>query len=210
MSVRWLLRAFVPNKARAKIRSWIYREAMKYKAPKMIWGFKDSTGAWRPRTRISDTVFFYHPERIEIDDNVFIWHYTILDGTGGIKIGEGAQIGAWVGIFTHSSHIAIRIYGNHYQEVPETEKKGYPIAPIIIGRYVFVGAGSKILPGISVGDGALIAAGAIVTKDVANFEVVSGNPAEVVGNTKEIDEKYLEDPQIFKWYTEWQNSQTTS
>lgn len=177
---------------------------MKYKAPKMIWGFKDSNGAWRPRTRISDTVFFYHPERIQIDDNVFIWHYTILDGTGGIKIGEGTQIGAWVGIFTHSSHIAIRIYGNHYQEVSESEKKGYPTTPVKIGKYVFVGAGAKILPGVTVGDGSLIAAGSIVTKDVGDFEIVSGNPAKVIGDTRELDKKYLEDPQVYKWYTEWQ------
>jgi acetyltransferase-like isoleucine patch superfamily enzyme len=204
VTIESLLRAFIPSRVKARIRSWLDREAMKYKPPKMIWGFKDSTGTWRPRTRISDTVFFYHREKIEIDDNVFIWHYTILDGTGGIKIGEGTQIGAWVGIFTHSSHVAIRIYGNHYQEVPENEKKGYPIAPVRIGKFVFVGASSKILPGISIGDGALISAGAIVTKDVANFDVVSGNPAEVVGNTRDIDKKYLEDPLINEWYTEWQ------
>jgi acetyltransferase-like isoleucine patch superfamily enzyme len=206
MTIKGLFRTFIPDKPKGMIKAWIHRKVMKYKAPRMIWGFKDCTGSRRPRTRISDTVFFYHPERIEIADNVFIWHYTILDGTGGIRIGEGSQIGAWVGIFTHSSHIAIRIYGNHYQEVPETEKQGYPIAPVQIGKYVFVGAGAKILPGVSIGDGALISSGAIVTKDVANFAVVSGNPAEVVGNTIEMDEKYLEDPQIREWYFEWQES----
>lgn len=174
------------------------------KTPRMVWGYQDSNGEWRSRTRISDTVFMNHPERIRIGDNVFVWHYTILDGTGELEIGEGSQIGAWVGIFTHSSHIAIRIYGNHYQEVPEQEKKGYPVSSVKIGKYVFVGAGAKILPGVTIGKGALVAAGAIVSKDVGECEIVSGNPAEVIGDTKKLDNSYLKDPQLMEWYNEWQ------
>lgn len=170
----------------------------------MVWGYRNSTGEWCPRTRISDTVFIYHPERITIADNAFVWHYSILDGTGGLDIGEGSQIGAWVGIFTHSSHIAIRIYGNHYQEVVEQEKKGYPIAGVQIGKYVFIGAGAKILPGVTIGDGSLISAGAIVTSNVGEFEIVAGNPAAVIGNTRKLDRKYLKDPQLLAWYEEWQ------
>jgi acetyltransferase-like isoleucine patch superfamily enzyme len=146
----------------------------------------------------------YHPERIRIADNVFVWHYAILDGTGGLEIGEGSQIGAWVGIFSHSSHIAIRIYGNHYQEVPEHEKKGYPISSVKIGKYVFIGAGAKILPGVTIGDGSLIAVGAVVNSDVGAFDIIAGNPAKVVGDTRRLDEKYLKDPQLFAWYEEWQ------
>ncbi len=170
----------------------------------MVWGYIDSTGEMRSRTRISDTVFMYHPERIRISDNVFVWHYTILDGTGGLEIGEGSQIGAWVGIFSHSSHIAIRIYGNHYQEIPEHEKKGYPIAGVKIGKYVFIGAGAKILPGIVIEEGSLISAGAVVNRNVGAFEIVAGNPAKVIGDTRRLDEKYLIDPQLLNWYEEWQ------
>jgi len=146
----------------------------------------------------------YYPERIRISDNVFVWHYTILDGTGGLEIGEGSQIGAWVGIFTHSSHIAIRIYGNHYQEIPEQEKQGYPTASVQIGKYVFIGAGAMILPGVTIGDGSLISTGAIVTRNVGKFEIVSGNPAKVIGDTRRLDEQYLKDPQLLAWYEEWQ------
>jgi len=116
----------------------------------------------------------------------------------------GSQIGAWVGIFTHSSHIAIRIYGNHYQEVPEQQKKGYPVSSVKIGKYVFIGAGAKILPGVTIGNGALVAAGSIVSKDVGEFEIVSGNPAEVIGDTKRLDKRYLKYPQLMEWYNEWQ------
>lgn len=199
-----ILKLIIPASVRRSMRYKMRESIRQFKAPKMVWGYLDSSGEWRSRTRISDTIFFYHPERIKVADNVFVWHYTILDGTGGLEIGEGSQIGAWVGIFTHSSHIAIRIYGNHYQEIPEFQKKGYPTTPVKIGKYVFVGAGAKILPGVTIGDGALISAGAIVSKEVADFQIVSGNPAEVIGDTRKLDKRYLNDPQLLEWYNEWQ------
>lgn len=191
------------------IKRWIRRRidiiTRQTNEPRMIWGYTNWGGEFRPRTRISNTVFMYHRERITIADNVFIWHFTIFDGTGGLEIGEGTQIGAWVGVFTHSSHIAIRIYGRHYQDVPEAEKKGYLISGVKVGNYVFIGAGAKILPGVTVGDGALISAGTVVNSDVGAFEIVAGNPAKAVGDTRTLDEKYLEDPQLRSWYEEWQN-----
>lgn len=176
----------------------------KLRAPHMLWGYYDPSGAWRPRTRISDSVFFYHPEKIFIEDNVFVWHYSILDGTGGLRIDKGTQIGAWVGIFTHSSHIAIRVYGEHYTEVAEYEKAAFLVAPVNIGRYVFIGAGAKILPGVTIGDGALISAGTIVNKDIAPFDIVAGNPFLVIGDTRSIDREFIRsDNNLLKWYNEW-------
>lgn len=199
-----ILKKIIPRFIKNYLNTSLSTILRKIKEPKMLWGYQDSSGIFRERTRISDTVFFYHPEKISIEDNVFIWHYTILDGTGGLKIGEGTQIGAWVGIFTHSSHIAIRLYGDHYQEIPESEKIGYPIKSVTIGKYVFIGAGSKVLPGVNISDGALISAGSVITKNVNKFEIVSGNPAKVIGDTKKIDKRYLNNPEIKKWYEEWQ------
>lgn len=204
MTIAKALRFFLPRPLRIYISETINRVLRNMKAPQMIWGYVDSTGELRARTRISDTVFMNHPERIKIADNVFIGHYTILDGTGGLEIGEGSQLAAWNGIYTHSSHIAIRIYGNHYHEVPEHNKKGYSIAKVKIGKYVFIGAGAKILPGVSIGDGALVSAGAIVNRNVGPFEFVAGNPAQVIGDTRRLDEEYLKDPQLLAWYEEWQ------
>jgi acetyltransferase-like isoleucine patch superfamily enzyme len=206
MNSKSLIKKIMPSPLKKIIRIRANAIIRKFKAPRMLLGFENHSGEYHEKTRISDTVYFYHPEAIRIDDNVFIWHYTILDGTGGLEIGEGTQIGAWVGIFTHSSHIAIRLYGMHYQNVPESEKIGYPIAPVKIGKYVFVGAGSKILPGVSLGNGALISAGSIVNRDVNAFDVVAGNPAKVIGNTKAMDDQYLKDPQFMSWYNEWCNT----
>ena len=202
--MRKLLRRLIPKSLRNKLQKWLQIRKRALKAPKMIWGYLDASGNWQHKTRISDTILFYHPERINIADNVFIWHYTILDGTGILEIEEGAQIGAWVGIFTHSAHIAIRIYGSHYTEVTEDMKKGYPIGKVRIGRYAYIGAGAIVLPGVSIGRGALVGAGAVVSKDVEDFQIVSGNPSVVIGDTRKLDARYLRDPQLRDWYEEWQ------
>ncbi|MCI0553871.1 MAG: acyltransferase [Anaerolineae bacterium] len=205
MKIRHLLKTIVPVPVKRFLRKRFNGFRRGLFAPRMLFGYENVDGIYQDKTRLSDTVFLYHPEKINIANNVFVWHYTILDGTGGLKIGEGTQIGAWVGIFTHSSHIAIRLYGAHYQDVPEVEKKGYPVTPVKIGKYVFVGAGSKILPGVTIGDGSLISAGSLVNKDVNAFEIVAGNPAKVIGNTRNLDSEYLEDPQLKSWYMEWSN-----
>ena len=204
--IRRLARALIPIRLRRSMRRRIDSMIRRFKAPRMVMGYQDANGGWREKTRISDTVYFYHQENINISNNVFVWHYTIIDGTGGVEIGEGAQIGAWVGIFTHGSHLSIRIYGNHYQEIPESEKKGYVVKPVRIGKYVFIGAGAIIFPGVEIGDGALVSAGAFVTKNVKPFEIVSGNPANVVGDTRKLDQRYLKDPILNSWYEEWQKN----
>ena len=179
------------------------------KRPRMLWGYQNVSGPWRIRTRISDTVLLSHPENIRIEEDVFVWHYTILDGTGGLIIGRGTQIGAWVGIFTHSSHIAIRLYGEHYHEVPEYEKVAFQVKPVEVGNFVFIAAAAIILPGVKIGSGALISAGAVVNKDVAPCQVMVGNPARAVGDTRKIDSGYLlEHPELRNWYENWQSDGT--
>lgn len=204
--MRKMAHLLVPKSIRTSLRIRRHARRRASKAPQMLWGYLDSSGNWRERTRISDTVFFYHPERITIADNVFISHYAILDGTGSIEIEEGVQMGAWVGIFTHSSHIAIRLYGNHYSEVDESVKKGYQVGKIRIGRYTFIGSGAKLLPGVSIGKGALISAGAVVNKSVEDFQLVAGYPPRVIGDTRKLDAMYLKDPELRAWYHEWQKS----
>jgi acetyltransferase-like isoleucine patch superfamily enzyme len=54
--------------------------------------------------------------------------------------------------------------------------------PVIIGKNCFIGANSIILPGVTIGDEVVVAAGAIVTKDVANHTIVAGNPAKPIKN----------------------------
>ena len=54
--------------------------------------------------------------------------------------------------------------------------------PVIVGKNCFIGANSMILPGVTIGDEVVVAAGAVVTKDVASNTIVAGNPASVIRN----------------------------
>jgi maltose O-acetyltransferase len=63
-------------------------------------------------------------------------------------------------------------------------------APITIGRYAWVCTGAMVLPGVSIDEGAVVAAGAVVHRDVAPFEIVAGNPAVTVGRRKATELSY--------------------
>lgn len=195
-----LIKKLLPLRLKRELKA----ELRALKTPEMVQGYRDPSGKYHPLTRISDTALLIHPENIYIGNNVYIGHHNIIDGVGGVQIGEGTQFAADVSIFTHSSHIAVRLYGRHYQEIPEYEKKAYVMAPVRIGRYVYAGAGAKIFSGVTLGDGSLVYAGAFVTKDVADFQIVAGCPANVIGDTRDLDKPYLEDPQLLEWYNEWQ------
>ena len=57
---------------------------------------------------------------------------------------------------------------------------------------------------ITIGDGSIVTPGSIVNKDVGDFQIVSGNPCEVIGGTGDIDKMYLRDPDLLRNYQEWQ------
>lgn len=107
-------------------------------------------------------------QNITVGENVFINSCCNFQDQGGITIGDGSLIG----------HKAILATLNH-GFAPEDRGSLYP-APIIIGKNVWVGASATLLPGITIGDNAIIAAGAVVTKSVPANTIVAGVPAKVV------------------------------
>lgn len=105
---------------------------------------------------------------ITVGRRVFINSCCNFQDQGGISIGDDSLIG----------HKVVLATLNHGFE-PQDRGSLYP-APIVIGRNVWVGASATILPGVTVGDNAIIAAGAVVTKDVPENMIVAGVPARVV------------------------------
>lgn len=161
--------------------------------PRMIYGLHDhGSGQFRKFTRISSSAVLMSPERLSIADHVWIWHYTIVDATEGIEIGHGAQIGAWVGIFTHGSENAIRLLGARFVNVPNTARRGYTRGAVRIGEYAFLGAGTVVLPGVNVGRGCLVAAASLINRDLPDYSVARGAPAKVVADTRDLDARFLE------------------
>ena len=82
--------------------------------------------------------------------------------------------------------------------------KGYVKGSVFIGKYTFVGPHSTIMPNTKIGKGSLVSAYSYVQGDFPDFSIISGNPAQVVGNTKDMDAKYLEDyPELQEHYKSW-------
>ena len=107
---------------------------------------------------------------ITIGRNVFINACCHFQDHGGVTLGDGCLIG-------HNVVFATLDHGM----VPEDRGAMYP-APICLGKNVWVGSNSTILRGVNVGDNAIIAAGSVVTKDVAANTVVGGVPARYIRN----------------------------
>jgi acetyltransferase-like isoleucine patch superfamily enzyme len=182
----------------------------------MAYGYRDvPSRAWRKFTRISSSAVLSCKKGISIGDHVWISHHTFIDGSNGVTIGRGAQICSSVGIFSHGSHNALRLHGDHFIQIDHTERKGYARGAVTIGDFTFVGAGAVILPGVTIGKGAMIAAGSVVTKDVPDFAIARGAPAVVVGDTRERDQAYWDNPEIRESYfdpqgmQEWMQAQRT-
>jgi acetyltransferase-like isoleucine patch superfamily enzyme len=109
---------------------------------------------------------------ISIDDGCGINDFAFIGGQGGVTIGAETLIGPHVQIFSE----------NHRFDDPAqlVREQGEIRAPVSIGRDCWIGAGSIVLPGVTIGDGAIIGAGSVVTREVPAQTVVVGNPARVV------------------------------
>ena len=157
--------------------------------------------SFRKYTRVSSSALITNKENVEIGENVWVWHYSIIDGSHGVKIGNNCQIGAWVGIFSHSSHIAIRLYGgDSYIKTPMESRIGYVRDAVEIGDHTFVGAKATIMPGVRIGRGCLIGAGALVNKSAPDFSVIVGNPGVIKGSTLNLDNEYFSDELVANNY----------
>ena len=156
---------------------------------RMLYGFIDRHGNYLPETRISNTAFIFSKKSINIENNVFIGHFSILDATFGLTIEEGCQIGFFTGIFTHSSHEAIRLYGKSYMHV--ADKVAYHTGPVHVGAYSFIGAHATILPGTKIGKGCVISAYSLVKGDFPDYSIISGSPAKIIGDVRQNDERLL-------------------
>ena len=105
--------------------------------------------------------------RVKFGKNVFINHSAILSASGGIEFGDGVSIAPGVRIATI----------NH--DFNERHTK-YTYGKVTIKKNAWLGMNVTVCPGVTIGEYAVVAAGAVVTKDVPDFAVVGGVPAKVI------------------------------
>lgn len=109
------------------------------------------------------------PGRICIGAGTVINRGVVLDGRFPLTIGQNASISIQTIVLTLEHDLA----------APDFRAVG---APVVIGNRVFIGARAIILPGVTLGEGAAVAAGAVVTTDVEPYAIVAGVPARVIGS----------------------------
>lgn len=107
-------------------------------------------------------------KNITVGKNVFINSGCHFQDQGGITIGDGTLIG----------HCVVLATLNH--DFSPSKRSTLHPAPIVIGKNVWIGANATIVPGVTIGNGSIIAAGAVVTKDVPENVVVGGVPAKII------------------------------
>lgn len=110
----------------------------------------------------------YDPRQIRVGEGTIIGYATFIDGRDRVTIGNHTDIASEVMIYNSEHDLSAADFHA-------------TLAPVTIGDYVFIGPRAIILPGVSIGNRAVIAAGAVVTKDVPEGKIVGGVPAKVIG-----------------------------
>ena len=127
------------------------------------------------------------PEKVVIDDNVHIGNNAYIDGRGGIKIGENTHI---------SRNFVVYSSSHNYQGARLPYDETYNLKPVSIGRNVWIGTNVILVPGVKIGDGAIVGAGTVVTKNIP--------PMAIIGNQHHRILKYRNE----KHYNELERNQS--
>ncbi|MCX5890462.1 MAG: acyltransferase [Deltaproteobacteria bacterium] len=109
-----------------------------------------------------------HVHRVKIGDNSIIGHSAILDGRGGLEIGNNVNFSSGVWIWT-------------VQHDKDDPYFGIKSGKVIIEDYAWIACRAIILPDVTIGKGAVVCAGAVVTKNVEPYSIVAGIPAKKIG-----------------------------
>ena len=116
---------------------------------------------------------FYKPNNIRIGKDTIIGEWAVLDGRDTLVIGNHVDIASQVMIY------------NAEHDIHSTDFRKAKTGKVEIRDYVFIGPRAIILPGVTIGRGAVVAAGAVVTKNVEALTIVGGIPAKEIGKREE-------------------------
>ena len=122
--------------------------------------------------RVFEGVIIEYPKGLELGRDAGINAYCWINARGGVSIGDNTILGPYCVI--HSA--------NHRMErldIP-VQLQGHEPKAVYIGKNVWFGARVTILPGVSIGDNAVIGASSVVTKDIPAYAIAAGNPARVI------------------------------
>lgn len=120
---------------------------------------------------------FFNPSGVSIGQDTIVGSNCFLDGRARLTIGSHVGIASDVLIYNDEHDINSSDYHNSF-------------GPVTIGDYVFIGPRAIILPNVTIGRGAVVAAGAVVTKDIPEYEIWGGVPAKKINDRQNKDLHY--------------------
>lgn len=139
-----------------------------------------------PRSYIHMGARFNEPWRVSLGEGTIIGDHAFLDGRDLLAIGNYVDIASEVMLW-NAEH---DVHAEDFHAIT---------APVVIEDYVFIGPRAIILPGVRIGRGAVVAAGAVVSKDVSEMSIVGGVPAKEIGKRNVGELKYkLGRPRLFQ------------
>jgi acetyltransferase-like isoleucine patch superfamily enzyme len=185
-----------------KITNYLHYQFLKFFKPEIIGNPKRFKSFSGHHVGISNTTHIsFEGNHLTLGKNVFIGHFNYIDAKNHfVKIGDHVQITNYCNILTHSSHHSIRFPG-----ISQTQIKSIPtlnrIAGVTIGDYVYIGPHSIVMPGSSIGKGSIVSAYTLVNGHYPEYSILRGQPAKVIGSTKDIDLKIMEEfPELVSAY----------
>jgi acetyltransferase-like isoleucine patch superfamily enzyme len=119
-----------------------------------------------------DNVTIWFPEGVSVGGGSMIGENCFLDGYSGLTIGRNVLV-------AHNASIIAEDHGFASRRIP-IRLQPKTTGPIVIGDDVWIGCGARVLKGVTVGTGAIVGAGSVVTKDVPPYSIVGGIPARVL------------------------------
>jgi len=122
------------------------------------------------------TARIYNGRHVRLGDHVTINDFVHIWGLGGVTIGNDCMIASHCAIISQTHDVGAFLKGLKYRETMEADR------PVIIGDNVWIGAAAVILPGVSIGNDSVVAAGAVVSRNVPPRTLVAGVPARSVRN----------------------------
>jgi acetyltransferase-like isoleucine patch superfamily enzyme len=142
---------------------------------------------------IEDTALVFHPDHVFVGDRVYVGHYAVLNGyhCGELHLGAGTWVGQHVllhgagGLFVGAEvgiGPGVRILTSHHADPGRDHplmQGALTLAPVRIGDGCDLGCNAVILPGVTLGRGVQVGAGAVVTRDLPDYAVAMGVPARV-------------------------------
>lgn len=162
-----------------------------------------SQGRLLAHTRIAPSTCLQGEAGLRLADHVFIGPFCFIDAAGGVTLDEGVQVTHHVSIVTHSSHRAQRLLGATYTGAT-APLAGWQAGPVQVGPYCFIGPHSLLEANTRLGRGCIVRAGSVLRGTYPDFAVIAGNPARVVGDSREGDTAWLaRHPECRPHYEAW-------